>query len=229
MRAHWQVNDPADERLHLGRGGLTELGWVAWLCKIVTAEHTTNPESCAEREGQKKGRQASLKPCSGVEKAGQLYLCKSNRRPVKTLKHPTSPVTALAKRAAPGAAGVNRSTHNQGLSDPPAVLPDNHHDPCFLSLCQRLITRRAPLARRDGRMSVRFSLLSKRAALVLGKELPHVPSPCVSVCVMHPQTAVCEGCLRDLDEIGAWGRFSDDEKRQVWRRIAQRLAATAGD
>ncbi|WP_396433153.1 DUF1289 domain-containing protein [Limnohabitans sp.] len=136
---------------------------------------------------------------------------------------------ALAKRAAPGAAGVNRSTHNQGLSDPLAVLPDNHHDPCFLSLCQRLITRRAPLARRDGRMSVRFSLLSKRAALVLGKELPHVPSPCVSVCVMHPQTAVCEGCLRDLDEIGAWGRFSDDEKRQVWRRIAQRLAATAGD
>lgn len=65
--------------------------------------------------------------------------------------------------------------------------------------------------------------------MVLGKELPHVPSPCVSVCVMHPQTAVCEGCLRDLHEIGAWGRLTDEDKRQVWRRIAQRLPAVAGD
>lgn len=73
-------------------------------------------------------------------------------------------------------------------------------------------------------MSLRYPVLARRAALVLGQDQPHVPSPCVSVCVMHPQTAQCEGCLRDLNEIGAWAQMSDASKRQVWQRIGQRLA-----
>lgn len=86
-----------------------------------------------------------------------------------------------------------------------------------------------PLADRQcgAGMNPRFQILAKRAALVLHHDQPHVPSPCVSVCVMHPQTGVCEGCLRDLDEIGAWSQLSDEVKRQVWQRIAQRLAALA--
>jgi uncharacterized protein len=77
-------------------------------------------------------------------------------------------------------------------------------------------------------MNPRLQMLTKRAAMVLHHDQPHVPSPCVSVCVMHPQTGVCEGCWRDLDEIGAWSRMSDEAKRQVWQRIAQRLAVFPG-
>lgn len=72
-------------------------------------------------------------------------------------------------------------------------------------------------------MSLRAQILASRAAQVLRQDQPHVPSPCVSVCVMHPQTAECEGCLRDLNEIGAWAQMSDVAKMQVWQRIAQRL------
>ena len=54
-------------------------------------------------------------------------------------------------------------------------------------------------------------------------EEPHVPSPCVSVCLMHPDGGHCEGCLRTLPEIGSWGRMSDEAKRVVWRNIQQRL------
>lgn len=72
-------------------------------------------------------------------------------------------------------------------------------------------------------MSVRFQKLADRAAQVLAQDAPHVPSPCVSVCVMHPHTGLCEGCLRSLQEIGDWSRMTDGAKRQVWQRIQTRL------
>ncbi len=72
-------------------------------------------------------------------------------------------------------------------------------------------------------MNARTQLLAPRAVQVLTDPQPHVPSPCLSVCVMDPQTEVCAGCWRSLEEIGAWSRMSDEAKRWVWQRIQQRL------
>ncbi len=62
---------------------------------------------------------------------------------------------------------------------------------------------------------------------------PHVPSPCQSVCIMHPTTGWCEGCLRSLDEIAAWSRMDNPAKRVVWgqlpERLAQRIALEASE
>ncbi len=77
-------------------------------------------------------------------------------------------------------------------------------------------------------MMIRFQKLAERAVQVLSEVVPHVPSPCVSVCVMHPQTGECEGCLRTLQEIGDWSRLPDEVKRQVWQRIQWRLASAPG-
>lgn len=49
-----------------------------------------------------------------------------------------------------------------------------------------------------------------------------VPSPCINVCRMVPATGLCEGCLRTIDEIVAWGRASDADKRAVWAEIRRR-------
>lgn len=69
--------------------------------------------------------------------------------------------------------------------------------------------------------------LSERAALVLAQPVPpaphSVPSPCVSLCLMHPSGAWCEGCLRTLAEVGGWSRATDEEKLAVWAEIPQRL------
>ena len=54
-----------------------------------------------------------------------------------------------------------------------------------------------------------------------------VPSPCTSVCRMDALTRWCEGCGRSLDEIAAWSVLDDDEKRAVWRELAQRRDAMA--
>ncbi len=69
--------------------------------------------------------------------------------------------------------------------------------------------------------------LSDFAQRVLAQPVPpepnSVPSPCVSLCLMHPDAAWCDGCLRTLPEIGGWSRASDEEKRVVWAQIPERL------
>ena len=77
-------------------------------------------------------------------------------------------------------------------------------------------------------MNARIKQLAQRAEQVLTQPQPHVPSPCLSVCVMDPQTEVCAGCWRTLEEIGVWSRISDEAKRQVWHRIQQRLTGVIG-
>jgi hypothetical protein len=39
---------------------------------------------------------------------------------------------------------------------------------------------------------------------------------------MDAATGWCEGCLRTIDEIVAWGSMADADKRAVWRLIEQR-------
>ena len=70
-------------------------------------------------------------------------------------------------------------------------------------------------------------LLAKRARLVAAGLAGDVPSPCQSVCRMDPAIELCEGCLRTLDEIAAWGRMGDQAKREVWQSIGERIAQEA--
>ncbi|GAB3470128.1 hypothetical protein GCM10027321_40140 [Massilia terrae] len=49
-----------------------------------------------------------------------------------------------------------------------------------------------------------------------------VPSPCINVCQMAPDTGLCIGCMRTIDEIIAWSSASDDYKRAVWAEIRRR-------
>jgi predicted Fe-S protein YdhL (DUF1289 family) len=60
-----------------------------------------------------------------------------------------------------------------------------------------------------------------------------VPSPCMSICRMHPGNGFCQGCLRTLGEVAGWSRMSDADKRSVWRAIELRahagFLASAGD
>mgnify|MGYP000004503672 FL=1 len=66
--------------------------------------------------------------------------------------------------------------------------------------------------------------LQTRADQVLNSDSVHVPSPCVSICVVHPTTGLCEGCLRTLDEIAAWGQMPSAQQRSVWQHIQVRCA-----
>jgi uncharacterized protein len=49
-----------------------------------------------------------------------------------------------------------------------------------------------------------------------------VPSPCINVCRMDPATGWCEGCLRTIDEIAAWGTLDDAARREVRAALLRR-------
>jgi predicted Fe-S protein YdhL (DUF1289 family) len=42
-----------------------------------------------------------------------------------------------------------------------------------------------------------------------------IDSPCIKVCVIHPATRLCTGCLRSIDEIGAWSSLTPAARQAV--------------
>jgi predicted Fe-S protein YdhL (DUF1289 family) len=50
---------------------------------------------------------------------------------------------------------------------------------------------------------------------------PSPESPCIDVCAIDTNK-VCIGCYRNLDEIAAWSRCTDERKRQILDTAKQR-------
>jgi len=55
--------------------------------------------------------------------------------------------------------------------------------------------------------------------------LPDIPSPCVSVCAINPANGQCLGCLRTVEEIGAWPRASNEERYAILQELKERRRA----
>ena len=62
-----------------------------------------------------------------------------------------------------------------------------------------------------------------------------IESPCIKVCVIHPEARLCTGCLRSIDEITQWSRLSVEARRSIMAelptrkgRLAQRRGGRAG-
>lgn len=51
-----------------------------------------------------------------------------------------------------------------------------------------------------------------------------IESPCIKICVIQPETRLCTGCLRSIDEIGAWSRMTADARRRVMDELDARKA-----
>lgn len=51
---------------------------------------------------------------------------------------------------------------------------------------------------------------------------PGVASPCIKLCRMDEILGMCEGCYRTLDEIAGWSGYTNAEKLQVLKRVAER-------
>ncbi|CTQ50649.1 DUF1289 domain-containing protein [Jannaschia donghaensis] len=54
-----------------------------------------------------------------------------------------------------------------------------------------------------------------------------IESPCVKLCVVHPQTRRCAGCHRTIDEIAVWSRLSPEDRRSVMDQLPARAAESA--
>ena len=55
-----------------------------------------------------------------------------------------------------------------------------------------------------------------------------VESPCVKICVVHPETRLCTGYKRTIDAISAWSRMSPEARREVMSALPLRSAGPTG-
>ncbi len=49
-----------------------------------------------------------------------------------------------------------------------------------------------------------------------------VQSPCIKICVIHPEERLCTGCLRSIDEITAWSRLSPEARAEIMADLPNR-------
>ena len=49
-----------------------------------------------------------------------------------------------------------------------------------------------------------------------------VESPCVKICVVHPEARICTGCLRTIDEITAWSKMAPSDRRAIMETLPDR-------
>jgi uncharacterized protein len=49
-----------------------------------------------------------------------------------------------------------------------------------------------------------------------------VDSPCIKICVIHPEERLCVGCYRSIEEIATWSRMSPEERRVIMAELPAR-------
>ena len=49
-----------------------------------------------------------------------------------------------------------------------------------------------------------------------------IESPCVQICVVHPEARICVGCHRTPDEITGWSRMSPEARRKIMAELPAR-------
>lgn len=49
-----------------------------------------------------------------------------------------------------------------------------------------------------------------------------IESPCINVCVLHPQAKLCMGCFRSADEITQWSRMTPQVRRDIMDTLPER-------
>lgn len=49
-----------------------------------------------------------------------------------------------------------------------------------------------------------------------------IDSPCIDICVVHPEERICTGCFRTIDEISRWSKMAADERSTILAELPDR-------
>lgn len=55
-----------------------------------------------------------------------------------------------------------------------------------------------------------------------------IESPCVKICVLHPEARICIGCYRTGDEIAGWSRMTREDRRALMETLPERKTLLPG-
>jgi len=54
-----------------------------------------------------------------------------------------------------------------------------------------------------------------------------VQSPCIKICVVHPEARICTGCYRTLDEIRDWSKMTPETRSDIMSELPDRAPKLA--
>lgn len=54
-----------------------------------------------------------------------------------------------------------------------------------------------------------------------------IESPCVQICMLHPETRLCVGCKRTGDEIARWSAMTAEDRAAIMAELPAREAGPA--
>ncbi|SDI01044.1 DUF1289 domain-containing protein [Lutimaribacter saemankumensis] len=54
-----------------------------------------------------------------------------------------------------------------------------------------------------------------------------IESPCVKICVVHPEERICTGCYRTIDEITRWSKMAPEERQTIMAELPERAPRLA--
>lgn len=49
-----------------------------------------------------------------------------------------------------------------------------------------------------------------------------IDSPCIKMCVIHPEERLCVGCYRSIDEIATWSRMTPEQRQAITADLPSR-------
>lgn len=55
-----------------------------------------------------------------------------------------------------------------------------------------------------------------------------IESPCVKICLIHPEARICLGCHRTPDEIAGWSRMTPERRREIMAELPARKSLLPG-
>jgi predicted Fe-S protein YdhL (DUF1289 family) len=50
-----------------------------------------------------------------------------------------------------------------------------------------------------------------------------IETPCIKICSLDPQSRLCTGCGRTLEEIARWSSMDESERRRIMTQLPARL------
>lgn len=54
-----------------------------------------------------------------------------------------------------------------------------------------------------------------------------IESPCIQLCQIDPERALCRGCGRTLQEIARWSAYTSAERRRIMNDLPARIKSTS--
>jgi predicted Fe-S protein YdhL (DUF1289 family) len=53
--------------------------------------------------------------------------------------------------------------------------------------------------------------------------MARISTPCLRVCLLDPESGLCEGCGRTRDEIARWGQMDEGERLAIMAGLDERM------